>query len=566
MGNIRERRGRTPFQFPAAFTLACAAVCVLAVGICFAAFGIWPAVTAAGSASFGTGEPTDAPEPGRGPPDRAFAAVDAYLQEQIDAMEIPAVAIAIIKDGRPVHQAAFGSADDSGRPMTAQTPVLLASTSKSLTAIAVMQQVEAGRLELDEPVLTYLPWFSMRDSRAAAITVRHLLHQTSGLSTADGSAFGASDTQDPDALEQGVRDLADASLVSDPGERFTYSNANYNILGLLVQTVSGQPFGDYMQDHVFVPLDMANSHTTRAAARADSLAAGYSLWFGAWWRQTDVPAAATGMPSTTMYSSAQDLGHELTALLDGGVYLDRRILRPESVETLLTPRVRVDESKRYAMAWFARPLLESTSPDALPQADGDLPLLLEHQGEWGNTHTYQALVPSSGLGLALLINGNDTSAPSRLQALDSNVLRILHGQPPQPLTAQEDWLQQYGWAVALGLLFAEVASLALALRVLAQKRTGPRSNAAPRRGMIILWTVAAMALDAFLIWLAFVYAPARFETYLAVIIHQFPDVGATLVPALTVAIVCPLPRTAWLLSRLRRPSPPLDRTTSRIYS
>ena len=158
-------------------------------------------------AAFGTGE-TEPAIPGRdrGSADHAFAAVDAYLQEQIDAIGIPAVSIAIIKDGRQVHQAAFGSADNSGRPMTNQTPVLLASTSKSLTAIAVMQQVEAGRLELDEPVRTYLPWFSMSDSRAAAITVRHLLHQSSGLSTADGSAFGASDTQDPDAVEQGVRD------------------------------------------------------------------------------------------------------------------------------------------------------------------------------------------------------------------------------------------------------------------------------------------------------------------------------------------------------------------------
>ncbi|AUI53460.1 serine hydrolase [Arthrobacter crystallopoietes] len=518
---------------------------------------MWSAVSAAGAATLGTGPPEPVlPWPEPSSEHRAFAAVDDYLQEQMDDVGIPGVAVAIVRDGRQVHQAAFGRADDSGRPMTAQTPVLLASTSKSLTAIAVMQQVEAGRLELDEPVRTYLPWFSMADNRAAEITVRHLLHQTSGLSTADGSAFGASDTQDPDALEQGVRELADASLFNDPGESFTYSNANYNILGLLVQTVSSQPFGDYMQDHVFAPLDMANSHTTREAARADYLAAGYSLWFGTFWRQTDVPAATTGMPSTTMYSSAQDLGHELIALLEDGRYLDRRVLRPESVETLLTPQVRVDESKRYAMAWFARPLLESTDPLASPAAD-DLPLLLEHQGEWGNTHTYQALVPSSGLGLALLINGNDTSAPSRLQTLDSNVLRILHGQPPQPLTAKEDWLQQYGWAVALALLLAELASLALVLGVLIRNRTsGNRLVRTARHSWrLVLWASGALALDAFLVWLAFVYAPARFETYLAVIIRQFPDVGAALVPALTLAIVCSLPRTVWLLSRLRTPRP-----------
>jgi hypothetical protein len=272
-----------------------------------------------------------------------------------------------------------------------------------------------------------------------------------------------------------------------------------------------------------------------------------------------------------MYSSAEDIGHELIALLEGGRYLDRRVLQPASVETLLTPQVRVDESKRYAMAWFARPLTESTNSEAPISMDRDLPLLLEHQGEWGNTHTYQAIVPSSGLGLALLINGNDTSAPSRLQALDSNVLRILHGQPPEPLTAKEDWLQQYGWAVALALLLAELASLALVLRVLLQRRAGGPGgrpagktiNRPSRRGQnrpggvvwnrwpLALWIAGALALDAFLVWLAFVYAPARFETYLAVIIRQFPDVGAALVPALVLAVVCPIPRTVWLLFLLR---------------
>ncbi|WP_395858129.1 serine hydrolase domain-containing protein [Arthrobacter oryzae] len=69
--------------------------------------------------------------------------------------------------------------------MIARTPVLLASSSKSLTAIAVMQQVEAGRLRLNEPVQTYLPWFTLDDSRSSAITVRHLLHQANGMASKD---------------------------------------------------------------------------------------------------------------------------------------------------------------------------------------------------------------------------------------------------------------------------------------------------------------------------------------------------------------------------------------------
>ncbi|WP_456503728.1 serine hydrolase domain-containing protein [Arthrobacter sp. UYCu723] len=270
--------------------------------------------------------------------------MDSFLQEQVEALGIPGAAIAVVQDGVRVHVAAFGRADDSGRLMTAQTPVLLASTSKSLTAIAVMQQVEAGRLRLDEPVQTYLPWFTLDDGRSSAITVRHLLHQTSGMASKD-TAFEASDAQCPEALEEGVRALAESPLAGEPGAAFRYASTNFNILGLLVQTVSGQPFGDYLKQHVFGPLEMAYSHPTRAEARAGKAAAGYSRWFGAWWHQTHVPAPTTGMPSATMYSSAEDLSHELMALLDGGRYGDARILQPGSVEAMFEPRVQLTISR-----------------------------------------------------------------------------------------------------------------------------------------------------------------------------------------------------------------------------
>ncbi len=473
--------------------------------------------------------------------EQTYETLDAFLREQMDILGIPGAAVAVVQDGKQVHSAAFGRADDSGRPMTIRTPVLLASTSKSLTAIAVMQQVEAGRLRLDEPVQTYLPWFTLDDSRSPSITVRHLLHQASGMSSRD-TAFEASLDQGPEALEAGVRALADAPLARKPGEAFHYANANYNILGLLVQTVSGQPFGQYLEDHVFGPLDMAHSYPASAAARAGNAAAGYSRWFGSFWRQTDVPAPSSGMPSSTLYASAEDLGHELIALLDGGRYGTAQVLRPGSVEAMFEPRVQVEGSKEYAMGWFTRPLVESAGPgSAVPEEA--LPRLLEHQGEWGNSHTYLGMVPSSGLGVALVINANDAAAPSRLKAIDTNILRILHGQEPVPAVIYEDWLQRYSWAVALALLLAELLSLWLGARCLL--RRGPAR-------LPLAYVVAALALDTFVLWLCLDYAPARFDTHLLVVIRQFPDVGLLLVPALVLAVAWPIPRTLLLLVAARK--------------
>ncbi|WP_156808962.1 serine hydrolase domain-containing protein [Arthrobacter sp. TB 23] len=511
----------------------CAAMCLV---VCLVAAGFLGGAPLSAAASPAASSMQAATQ------EQVYAELDAYLQEQIQDLGLPGAAIAVVENGVQVHTAAFGHADSSGRPMTPQTPVLLASTSKTFTAIAVMQQVEAGRLQLDEPVQTYLPWFTLDDGRSAEITVRHLLHQTSGMASRH-TAFEYSDAQGADALEEGVRDLADSPLTSEPGARFRYASANFNILGLLVQDVTGQPFGDYLEQHVFDPLAMDNSHPTREGARANNAADGYSLWFGSWWRQTETPAPTTGMPSSTLYSSAEDLSHQLIALLDDGRYGDSQILQPESIETMFEPRARTSGSTRYAMGWFTRPLVESTDPAAPPPAERTLPRLLEHQGEWGNSHTYLAMVPSDGLGLALVINGNDTAAPSRLKAIDSNLLRILHGQAPTPTVVQEDWLQRSSWAVAFGLLLAQLLSLGLTLRLLR-----PSRGAATRKPQILLaWAVAALALDGFTLWLCLSYAPTQFDTHLFVIIRQFPDVGISLVPVLALAILWPVPRTSWLL-------------------
>jgi CubicO group peptidase (beta-lactamase class C family) len=95
-------------------------------------------------------------------------------------MGIPGVALAIVKDDQILYLKGYGQADPSGRPMTPQTPLILGSITKSFTALAVMQLVEAGKVELDAPVQKYIPWFRVADANASAqITVRQLLYQTS---------------------------------------------------------------------------------------------------------------------------------------------------------------------------------------------------------------------------------------------------------------------------------------------------------------------------------------------------------------------------------------------------
>jgi CubicO group peptidase (beta-lactamase class C family) len=111
-----------------------------------------------------------------------FAAIDAFVEAEMRAARIPGMALGIVQGDRIVHLHGFGVADPSGRRVTPQTPFHIASVTKPFTALAIMQLVEQGTLDLDAPVQRYIPWFRVADPDASArITIRHLLTHTSGL-------------------------------------------------------------------------------------------------------------------------------------------------------------------------------------------------------------------------------------------------------------------------------------------------------------------------------------------------------------------------------------------------
>src|SRR5688572_3349558 len=196
-----------------------------------------------------------------------FAAIDAYVEAQMKDIRLPGVALGIIRGDQIVYLKGYGVADPSGRAVTPQTPFWLASLAKPVTALAVMQLVESGKVELDAPVQRYLPYFRLADEQAAAaLTVRHLLNHTSGISRATGDEKFPSQASFDWTPEQRVRELSDNAVTHPVGATFEYSNVNYAILGLIVETVSGQSFESYVQEHIFNPLEMSQSTYYQPAA------------------------------------------------------------------------------------------------------------------------------------------------------------------------------------------------------------------------------------------------------------------------------------------------------------
>jgi CubicO group peptidase (beta-lactamase class C family) len=156
-----------------------------------------------------------------------------------------------------------------------------------------------------------------------------LIDQTSGL---PGSPTMVTWTwpDEPDAIERHVRLLANAKPLFSPGQSFAYSNANYVTLGMIVQTVSGQSYEDYIRQHIFTPLDMQHSYVSQEAAMQDGMAMGYRWWFG-YPIPVRFPYNRANLPAGFAIASAEDMAHFLIAQMNGGRYRDISVLSPDGI-------------------------------------------------------------------------------------------------------------------------------------------------------------------------------------------------------------------------------------------
>lgn len=233
-------------------------------------------------------------------PDR-IAAIDAYVQSELSRADIPGAALVLVEGDRIVHVRGFGRAGPSGAMVTPITPFKLGSVSKSITAVAVAELVEEGKVSFDAPARRYLPWFRVGASGASdRITVRELLTHTSGLPTSAGRRNFADRDASEGALERAVRELSSVRLGHDPGTHFQYSNANYQTLGAIVEAASGLRFSRFVTERIFRPLGMSKSFAGAAAAIPQGAAIGSRYWFG-------FNVTAPGVPSPRSLEPAGEL-------------------------------------------------------------------------------------------------------------------------------------------------------------------------------------------------------------------------------------------------------------------
>jgi CubicO group peptidase (beta-lactamase class C family) len=268
--------------------------------------------------------------------------LDAKLS-QLAAEDKFSGAVLIGKDGKVFWQKAYGKADrEAGIPNTVETRFNLGSMNKMVTSVAIAQLVQQGKLKFTDTIAQDLPDYPNREV-ANKITVHQLLTHTSGL----GDFFGPEFLEKKDSLHE-LRDylplFAGKPLQFEPGTGWSYSNAGFLVLGLIVEKLSGQNYYDYVQEHIFGPTGMKHSGSPLATQKAADLAVGYTNAGGKLNRNTDM-LPWRGSSAGGGYSTVGDL-LKFDQALRG-----HSLLNAELTDTILAGKVhppKFPEGAKYA--------------------------------------------------------------------------------------------------------------------------------------------------------------------------------------------------------------------------
>lgn len=349
---------------------------------------------------------------------RIAAKLEPLIRTALADFGVPGLALGIVKGDTLVYARGFGVRSlATQEPLTPESLFHMASISKPFVATAIMQLAEAGKLDLDATVQTYLPYFRLAGDGSEAITIRQLLSHTAGMPDAEDYCWYSPEHDDA-ALERYVRSLATRSPIAEAGGDHEYSNDGFEVLGDVIAKVSGHRFEDYLKAKVLGPLGMRNSTFLRGEV-APELATTPHLGMPSSVVAGVYPYHRAHAPSSTLHSSVVEMSRWARAQLRHGELDGQRILEPDSYAELWRSHATTGEEvweEAAALGWF------------LGTYRGHR--MVHHDGSDPGFETVLVLLPDDDLALVVLTNCN--TAP--LGAITDATLDLLLGLEPTPPT------------------------------------------------------------------------------------------------------------------------------------
>ena len=315
-------------------------------------------------------------------------AAQSPLQQRAEAAvkrvsaQIPGLSLAVVVDGRIAFANGFGSMAPAGsRPVTADTQYRIASVSKPLTAVAVFKLVEQGRIDLDRPARDYcLPLAALN----GLPTVRHFLTHQSGMrhtsDDEDENIHGA-----PANLAASLAGIVKEKLRFTPGQQTLYTSWGYTVLGCSIETVSGQTYASFLQEHVLKPAGMTGTTFDAPDYRSPQFSQGFRI-VRSKFQPSIIVDTRFKMPSSGVISTVNDLARFAIALFD------RKLLPDAQFRQMITAPSRPGgEAAAFTAGWTV----------GRPDPSG---ARFSYNGSMEGTTAFLAIVPERRTAVALLAN------------------------------------------------------------------------------------------------------------------------------------------------------------------
>lgn len=357
--------------------------------------------------------PTAFPAQNRSGPD--LDPLKKYISQYLDWYDLPGLAIGLVKDGKIVLVKGYGRTNlPDGGKVTENTVFSTASVTKLFVGTALMQLFEQGKLDLKAPVTRYLSFFKLGDPRDKEITVTQLLNHTSGLPDDEGEEFISSWKKpefDDAALLRYVKGLSSKPLLSPPGETYRYTNIGYEILGAIVEEISGRPLEDYINAKILSPLGMKHSNMLLARIDPTRLARPHVLDATLKFKESEYfPYTRRHSASGTLLSTVADMSLFAAAILNGGARGEARIIADSSLKKMWSP----ENDNPAGLSWHVTKVDEKTT-------------LVFHAGGDPGFRTELILIPEKALGVVVMTN----SWEHQIEPLAYKALNVMMGDPEE---------------------------------------------------------------------------------------------------------------------------------------
>lgn len=351
------------------------------------------------------------------------------INNVMETHAIPGLSIGVVHDSQIIYAKGFGYENISTKsPVTISSIFHMASISKTFVATAIMQLVESRKIELDEKVITYLPYFKMEGDEYKEITIRQMLGHISGMPNSNDYEWDKPQ-YDEGAIERFVRGLASEKMELMPGEKFRYSNVAFEVLGDVIAKVAGKSFSDYQKEFILNPSGMKESTFLKPENLPEYWATPHAMSLSPL-AVNVYPYNRRHAPSSTLHSNAYEMCNWALINLNKGTYKNSKILNANSYDLLWNPWVKITEGDlaKYdiGLSWFIGEYANNKT--------------IGHGGSDEGFQTNFILLPEKSIGIIVMAN----TLPAPIDEITHIAIDIILGNEIdsiKPLASPLIWKQ-----------------------------------------------------------------------------------------------------------------------------